>query len=428
MTRKEPVVIIGAGLSGLSAAYHLGTGYMLYEAKGFPGGLCETVEEDGFRFDRTGHLLHLATEEMRDLAFDLLDGRFLEIGRRSRIYSNGALTLYPFQAHTHGLPPEVAKECLMGFIQAYFNPKSAPIRTFEDFIHAHFGDGIARHFMIPYNSRLWGVHPREITAEWCSRYVPLPTLEEVVSGAVGVETKAMGYNATFLYPKEGIAALPNALAMRIPRVRYRCQAHAVDWKRKKAWCGSEEHPYEALVSTMPLDRLLGIMKNLPAPIARQAQRLRCNPLLYLDVALNRRPGLDLHWIYVPEERFPFYRVGCYSHFSPHLAPRGKGSLYVELATRDKVRRDRLMPRVIDGLLEIGLIKKPSDILFSRLRRIDHAYVVYDRHYYEATAAIHDFLAEHRIFSIGRYGRWEYSAMENALIQGKETAASIQEIL
>ena len=36
----------------------------------------------------------------------------------------------------------------------------------------YFGEGIARHFMLPYNEKLWGVHPREITAAWCSRFVP----------------------------------------------------------------------------------------------------------------------------------------------------------------------------------------------------------------------------------------------------------------
>ena len=425
---QERIFILGAGLAGLSCAYHLGTGFNLCEAGAWPGGLCTTTEEEGFRFDKTGHLLHLRTDEMKDLVSDLLEGDLLSIERRSRIYSNGVLTKYPFQANTFGLPPAVARECLMGFLEAHFGEKKKKIRNFEDFILSHFGPGIAGHFMIPYNSRLWGVHPREITAEWCSRFVPVPSLEEVVSGAVGYQERELGYNATFLYPKKGIGALPNALAQRVPQTRYRSRVKAIDWKKKRVFCGRDVYEYEALVSTMPLDRLISVMDRPPAVVVKQAEKLRCNPLRYLDIALKKRPGLDLHWIYVPEERFPFYRVGCYSNFSKDLAPRGKGSLYVELASRKKMRRDRLMPKVIAGLKEIGLIRGPGDIVFSRLRKMDHAYVVYDHNYYATTKKLNSFLAENNIFSIGRYGRWEYSAMEDALLQGKETALKLQEIL
>ena len=55
--------------------------------------------------------------------------------------------------------------------------------------------------MIPYNEKLWGVHPREITAAWCSRFVPLPKLEQVIAGAVGAGPPELGYNQSFLYPK-----------------------------------------------------------------------------------------------------------------------------------------------------------------------------------------------------------------------------------
>ena len=76
--------------------------------------------------------------------------------------------------------------------------------NFEEFCLAHFGEGISRHFMIPYNTRLWGVHPSEITADWCSRFVPLPRLEDVIAGAVGMNDRELGYNVRFVYPRLGI--------------------------------------------------------------------------------------------------------------------------------------------------------------------------------------------------------------------------------
>src|SRR5687768_14443530 len=122
-TSTTPVAILGAGLTGMAAAHALGragVGYRLFERLQRPGGHAVTTEEAGFRFDRTGHLLHLRDAETRALALSWIGDDWLEIERRSRIWSNGVYTRYPFQANTFGLPPQVAKECLLGFLEAHF--------------------------------------------------------------------------------------------------------------------------------------------------------------------------------------------------------------------------------------------------------------------------------------------------------------------
>src|SRR5690606_11852624 len=145
----------------------------------------------------------------------------VEVARRSMVFSHGTYTRYPYQANTFGLPPDVANACLLGFIQAHFRKDKPEAGTFEEFCRAHFGDGISDHFMIPYNSRLWGVHPREITAEWCQRFVPLPKLEDVVAGAVGLNDRELGYNTRFVYPRLGIGALPQGMLAALPQADQR---------------------------------------------------------------------------------------------------------------------------------------------------------------------------------------------------------------
>jgi protoporphyrinogen oxidase len=132
-------------------------------------------------------------------------------------------------------------------------------------------------------------------------------------------------------------------------------------------------------------------------------------------------------VYVPEERYPFYRVGCYSAFSAELAPPGKSCLYVELSSREKPDMTTLLPEVAQGLVEMSIIDKPSDILFAEPRRIDHAYVVFDHNYYQALSVIQPFLEEHAIVSAGRYGGWNYSSMEDALLFGRDAAKRAREI-
>lgn len=416
-------MVLGAGLAGLSAALHMKKGVRILEKRPEPGGLCDTVIDEGFRFDRTGHLLHLSDPRARKMVLGFLRGDLVRIERRSRIFSHGVYTHYPFQANLHGLPPRIVAECLESFVEAYAARGGERIDgdNFEDFIRANFGDGIARNFMIPYNRKLWGVHPREITSRWCDRFVPTPSLREVVAGTVGMPQGKLGYNASFLYPTLGVGSLSRAMADKVGEIEYRTAPTAIDFKRRRVRVRGNWEPYTALVSSIPLDRLCSLLVEPPAAIRDWAASLRCTRLRYLDVALERRPGTEYHWSYVPENKYPFYRVGSYSNFSPRMAPRGKGNLYVELASRGALKMDSLMPRVVSGLVEMGIIRRASDIRFARPRLIDRAYVVYDQSREAASRGILSWLESRDILSIGRYGRWEYAAMENAMVQGMEAA-------
>ena len=104
------IVIVGAGLAGLSTAYHLsGTSYRLYEREAEVGGLCRSYRKDGFTFDYTGHLLHFRQPDIKSLVERLLAGKLQTHRRKSFIYSHQTYTEYPFQVNTHGLPPDVVR-------------------------------------------------------------------------------------------------------------------------------------------------------------------------------------------------------------------------------------------------------------------------------------------------------------------------------
>lgn len=429
---QTPVAILGAGLTGMSAAIALkeaGVGFRIFEKLGHPGGHAITLEDSGYRFDRTGHLLHLRDAAMRDKVMRWVGADHTVVQRNSVIWSNGVYTRYPFQANTFGLPPKVAYECVMGFIQAHFAEGKSEPANFEEFCLTHFGEGISRHFMIPYNSRLWGVHPSEITAAWCQRFVPLPKLEDVIAGAVGASERELGYNANFVYPRLGIGELPAAMARELPEIELsrapvRIHAHA----QRLDFADGESLTFDVLVSTAPLPTLVALLTDAPAEVRAAAAKLRCNPLYYLDVALAVPCGKPYHWIYVPEAKYPFYRVGCYSHFSAAMAPPGKACLYVELAEREPPNPEVLLPQVAAGLGEMGLIQRPSDIAFARVRKIDYAYVIFDHNYFDALGVVKAFLADKRILPAGRYGNWNYSSMEDALIFGRDAAEGARELL
>jgi protoporphyrinogen oxidase len=423
--------VLGGGLTGLSASFSLGragVSHRLFEREAVPGGHAVTVEEQGFRFDCTGHLLHLRDPAMQALATELLPPeQYRKIQRRSAVFSHGVYTRYPFQANTFGLPPEVAYECLSGFLQAHFAAEKPAPKDFEAFCLTHFGAGISQHFMLPYNARLWGVAPREITSEWCQRFVPLPKLEDVLRGAVGARSPELGYNTSFWYPERGIGSFSEALAARTP-IELQRAPRQIDLERRVLVFDDEEVAFDVLVSSIPLPSLLKLLSRLPEPVAEAASLLRSTRLHYFDLGLRVPNPNPYHWVYVPEDKYPFYRVGCYSHLSDKLAPPGKSSLYVELAERRAPNPERALAAVAAGLRELGLLRSEQDIELWRLRTIDFAYVIYDHHYRAALDVIEPFLAEQRIISGGRYGAWNYSSMEDALLMGRSAARDAQLLL
>ncbi len=429
------IVVLGAGLAGLSAAFHLQDhlDVVVLEKEDRPGGLCRSIVKDGFTFDLTGHLLHLKRPEIRALVGDLIpEDHFQKINRRAFIHSHGVFTPYPFQVNTHGLPKEVVAECVLGFIEALnatpVGPDEIARLSFKQWVMRTFGSGIARHFMIPYNEKLWLTDLDGVTCDWVSWSIPRPSLAEVVEGALGISRKAFGYNPSFLYPKKGgIQVLPSALAARVKEVRCGEEIVSVDATRKiLATRAGRTIAYDHLVSTMPLPRLLSITRGLPAAMAEWAAGLRHVAVINLNLGVGRIVHPDKHWVYFPEKEFVFYRAGFPASFTPAAAPDGCSSLYVEIAARPSSRIDeaQLYARAEEGLVRAGILEPNDEILTRAAFHIDPAYVIYDDHRHRRLPDLLEALASKGIHSIGRYGSWYYNSMEDSLADGRALALRI----
>ncbi|MBL6974361.1 MAG: FAD-dependent oxidoreductase [Deltaproteobacteria bacterium] len=429
---KHDVIILGAGLSGLSTAMHSGGDYLLVERDERVGGLTRTEDIDGFLFNHTGHWLHLRNDDVKQLVADLLPDGMLTVDRKARIYTHGVFTGYPFQANLAGLPAPVLRACVQNAVEAAVRraakPRSRP-KSFLEYVRHHFGDGIADYFIVPYNTKLWGVSPGEVTADWTQRFVPVPDVAGIVDGALGTADRAMGYNATFLYPAAGgIESLPRAMESRLDpgRIRLKTQPSAINVSEKWVEIEGERTSYDHLVSTLPLPELVALTRDAPGTIRRAAGRLRCSPLRYVNVGLSIERPLDgSHWIYLPEARFPFYRVGSASNAVPSLAPPGRSSLYVELANDQQAPQEDVVRAIAAFLKEIGSIRDESELLFAAFREHPYGYVIYDKPCARARRTILDFFDGNQVQSIGRYGAWTYNSMEDAILDGMVAARRIR---
>jgi protoporphyrinogen oxidase len=426
------ILIIGAGLAGLSAAYHLGDrSCRVVEKEKEAGGLCRSYRMDGFTFDYTGHLLHFRQPAIRALVEGLLMGQLGQHSRRSYIYSYKAYTEYPYQVNTYGLPPEVIRECLLGFIATLTAPPSTlkpEERSFKQWILESLGEGFAKHFMVPFNEKLWQVSLEELTSDWVSWLVPKPALNDVINGALGIKDKAFGYNPSFLYPAQGgINALPNAFLPGVKDIVYGSELVEVDSARRRAtFHDGRVESYDTLVSTMPVPELVRRCPDLPSAVREAAEGLRCVSVYNINLGVARERVSDKHWIYFPEREYPFYRAGFPMNFSPALGRPGCSSLYVEISHRPEVATPpaELIAQVRAGMERAGIFKPDDDIVVADVKDIRYAYVLFDRHRARVLPGILAELESRGIHSIGRYGRWEHTSMEDAIAQGKQLAEKL----
>jgi protoporphyrinogen oxidase len=423
------VVIIGGGLAGLSAGYHLGEhDPVVFEKEAALGGLCRSFRQDGFTFDCTGHLVHLKNPYTRELIDNLLPGKFRPHERLAAIYSKSVTTPYPFQANTYGLPPQVIKECVLGFIATLNGHNGNHHANFREWVLSTFGTGIAEHFMLPYNEKFWKSDLTGITADWVSWSIPKPTLEEVINGALGLTNNGMGYNPRFIYPKDGgIDCLPLALSQGIRKIHRRHTLQLIDARKKFVrFDNGREEPFDSLVTTTPLPLTYELLADVPDNLRDLSRGLRAVSVLNFNIGIDRPGVSDRHWIYFPEHEYVFSRVGFPTNFSDAVAPPNTSSMYIEItrAADERIDVEAAFERAISDLHRCGILQREDRILTRNVIDIRCAYIVFDQHRQKHLADLIAYLEHRGIYSVGRYGRWDYYSMEDSILSGKSAADAI----
>jgi protoporphyrinogen oxidase len=170
-----------------------------------------------------------------------------------------------------------------------------------------------------------------------------------------------------------------------------------------------------------MDEILERIESCPEEIKDLRKGLRYISVISFNLGVGREGISDHHWVYFPEPAYPFYRVGFLSNLSPHMAPKGSSALSVEIARLPStpLSLEKVREQTLAALLACGILRTDDKILAEKTIFIRHAYVIYDRFRSQHLPRIMQFLRANEIYPLGRYGRWEYATMEEAILQGKE---------
>lgn len=437
-TVVKNTAILGAGVSGLSLARFLLEGgaardsVTLFEAAAEVGGLCRSRTVNGFTYDLTGgHILYskdaAVMRWMKDAAGG--DGAFVEKNRETKIRFGERWVHYPFENGLADLPREANFDCLKGYVEAWHRRTTDGSRAPEAFgawVRWRFGDGIAKHFMDPYNGKVWKRELDFLTSDWVAGRVPDAPIEDVLRSAVGIRTEGYTHQSIFYYPRKGgFQAITDGIAGTVmDRVRLATPVKEIV-REGRGWLVDGE-PFDQVVSTLALTDLPRIVRGMPADVACAMSELEFNSITCILVALDRAEQPDLSWIYLPhDEQGPANRVTYMSNYSPENAPRGKSSFLCEVThdSRAKTPGSELEGQVIAGLERAGLLSR-SEVLFTDRETTRHAYVVFDHAYAARRARALGWLEEVGLVPLGRFGRFEYDNSDQCVIKARALAAKL----
>ena len=434
--RERQDVILGGGLSGMTAAWYLQQAgedhWQLYEKEDRVGGLARSTPVDGYLFDFGPHILFTIDAEMEALIRDLLGGNFHAQERQAFIYHHASdlYTRFPFQAHLYGLPVPLVKECLVELVKAVqrFERGEFQPKNYEEWMRGFFGDGISDRLMIPYARKIWTIEPSEMDFSWIGRRVPTPDFERIIAGALTDDVSQVGATAYFWYPKEGaIEPLPRALGARLRNVHLNRRAEKIELPAKNVvFSDGEVVPFDQLIFSLPLPLVPKIITNVPPEVERACRDLKYQGIYCINLGIDRPDISDKHWVYFYEDPFPFHRLSFPATFSPDTVPPGKSSIATEVAFSKwrPLDRDTAVERTIEAL-KLAKILRPDDrIELVHTEEILPAYIIYDLDHAKNVGIIRAWLRENGIWNVGRFGEWQYFNMDHSMRSGKNAAEEI----
>ncbi|MCP4154792.1 MAG: NAD(P)-binding protein [bacterium] len=397
------ILILGAGISGLTTAKYLdpGTDFLMLEKENVTGGLSTQYQVEGYWFDYSGHYFHFQDkEEIRQLVESA--GSFKVFNRKSKTFVANRYVPFPLQYHLSYLPKSIGRE----INKEVQNNQPIDKNNLHDFLESHFGKTLFELFFRPFLDKYYAVDLHEIISDMDKGSIPPPDKERIAAGLAGTSFEDAGYNPVFYYPATSLRNFIANYSNDTPtgRIRFNEEVFEVDSVKKKVTTSTGSYHYDKLVTSLPLNNLLKIIQ--PQNEFPSHKELHHISTQVVNVILKKKRK-RYHWVYAADRDIPFYRVGFYP---VHEYP----ACYLErsLLPGKPVNKKDLSQEIDYTLKKLGIIQESHEVEFFDTRVIPVSYILFKQNWRNVVPPLLEKLKERGIYSVGRYGTWNYTSMSD----------------
>ncbi len=414
-------VVLGAGITGIAAAYSAATRgrpCVVYEASDRPGGLVDNFSIDGFRFDNAVHVSFATEPEVRAI-FDRTPYR--KLFAETWCWDAGTWLRHPVQNNLHPLPADEKVDLIAGLI----NRPDLDVRTYRDWLLFQYGEPIARRWPLRYTEKYWSVPAEQLGVSWIKDRMRRADIREILHGAMSSEAAHTYYLGEVRYPEKG--GYRAFIEPMLPDCDIRCshRAVAVDPDRRLVrFASGAEVSYRELVSTLPLPAVVSLIADVPAEIRAAADSLFATSVDLISVGFRRADVAKYLWCYIYDTDILAARAYSPSLKSPDNVPDGCSSLQFEIYSSPRRPQTaspaELKANCVMALERLGLAIR-DDIVVLHHKRLPYGNVVFDLGMEECRDRVRAWLGKRGIITAGRFGEWDYLWSHQSLLSGRRAA-------
>jgi protoporphyrinogen oxidase len=446
---SQPVIVIGAGPAGLTAAYQLaaaGRQPIVLESDRLVGGLARTQRYAGFLFDMGGHRFFTKSEEVKALWQEVLGEELLLRPRLSRIYYKQRYFAYPLDLVdvVRGLGVVESLRILVSYCSSRLRPH-APETSFRHWVSNRFGARLFETFFRSYTEKVWGISTDELDAEWAVQRIKNLSLGSAVMGAlIKPGTRIVSLIEQFHYPRLGPGMMWETMRRRVEEMggEVHLGAEVVEIQREGGRVtgvtvsgpdGRRTLAASHVVSSMPITELIARVRPAAAARVREAAAgMSYRAFLTVCLIVDRPSLFPDNWIYVHEPGVKVARIQNFKNWSADMVPdRSKTSLGLEYFCQED---DAFWNTDDADLIELGKreierlgLARAADVETGCVFRMAKAYPVYDDSYRAHMQALRDYVgAFENLQTIGRNGMHRYNNQDHAMLTGMLAARNVIE--
>lgn len=351
------IAILGAGIAGIAAGYHLsqrGIEHTIFEKNASWGGLCDNFSiGEGFLFDKFVHLSFTKSEVVKNLFQN--NTAFYSHKPESSNYYNNLWLKHPVQNNLVPLPIEEKVKIIEDFVA---KPSFNNIQNYEEWLLVQFGTFFKEHFSEKYTRKYWSIPSKELTTDWLANRISIPSLETLLKGAFEVQEENFYYAQEMRYPQQGgYKSFLNTMATNTS-IKTQKEVALIDPIHKKiTFADGSETNYEKLISSLPLPEIVKIIKDAPKSILEAGEKLLATSGQLVSIGFNR-PDIPKHlWFYIYDEDILPARAYSPSLKSPYNVPKGKSSLQFETYFSKKKPKQLSGDSLVNHIIEKGIQMK-----------------------------------------------------------------------